>query len=282
MVNTEYVRLNTLSESLDFLAANSRKTIILAGGTDIMVDLRANDLHPKYLLDVSRLDELKGIELNDQGLCIGAGVTMSEIYHSEILGGFAPALQKSAYNFASKQIRNVATIGGNAARCSPCGDTIPPLIIHEARAIAASKKGLREVPIENIASGPYACSLCSDEIITRFILRPVEADFADFQKIGRRKELAVARISMAVMASRDQDGKIEFLRFSLGACTPTPTRIEAVEEFLTGKTLTRELIWEAGHILTEKMVEITGIRGSSAYKKPAMQGLFMRMLDPMA
>lgn len=281
MISTEYVRARTLNEALDFLAENSRKTKILAGGTDLMADLRAGNLKSEYILDISRLNELKGIEVSDQGLCVGAGVTMSEIYDSEILGRFAPALQKSAFNFASRQIRNVATIGGNVAHCSPCGDTIPPLVIHEARAILVSKKGLREVPVEDIASGPYLCSLASDEIITRFILRPTETDFADFQKIGRRKELAIARISMAAMSRKDPDGKIAFMRFSLGSCTPIPKRMKDVEDFLTDKIPTKTLIWEAGRILAEKMTEITGTRASAVYKKPAVRGLFMRMLHPI-
>lgn len=281
MGNIAYVRPQTLNEALEFLAVNGKETEVVAGGTDAMVDLRTGDIQPRFLLDISRLDELKGIEVNKQGLCVGAGVTLSEIYVSKTLERLAPALRKSAFNFASKQIRNVATIGGNVAHCSPCADTIPPLVIHEARAILASKKGLREVPIERIASRAYACSLPADEIITQFILKPAEVDFADYQKIGRRKELATARISMAAMARKDQDGKVAFLRFSLGACTPTPHRMADVEDFLTGRVPTEMLIWEAGRILTERMFEITGRRASAVYKEPAIQGLFMRMLYPM-
>lgn len=281
MIDVAYVRPKTLDEALEFLAENGGKTEILAGGTDVMVDLRAGDLHPKYLLDVSRLHELKGIEVNDEGLSVGAGVTLSEIYASRTLERFAPALKKSAFKFASKQIRNVATIGGNVAHCSPCGDTIPPLVIHEARAVLVSRNSRREVPIEDIASGPYVCSLPSDEIITRFILKPAEVDFADFQKIGRRKALAIARMSMAAMACKDPDGKVAFMRFSLGSCTPTPQRMKVVEDFLTGEVPTEARIWEAGRILAEKMIEITGRRASAVYKEPAIRGLFMRMLYPM-
>jgi CO/xanthine dehydrogenase FAD-binding subunit len=281
MGNIAYVRPQTLNEAVQFLATNGKETEVVAGGTDVMVDLRTGAIQPRYLLDISRLDELKGIEVNEQGLFVGAGVTMSEIYVSKTLQRLAPALQKSAYNFGSKQIRNVATIGGNVAHCSPCADTIPPLVIHEARAILASKKGRREVPIERIASGAYTCSLPKDEIITRFILKPAEVDFADYQKIGRRKELTIARISMAVMARKDTDGKVAFMRFSLGACTPTPHRMTVVEDFLTSKVPTEALIWEAGRMLTERMFSITGRRASALYKEPAIQGLFLRMLYPM-
>ena len=281
MLNTGYVRPRSLAEALAFLAENDGKTKIVAGGTDVMVDLRAGTLKTEFLLDVSRLEALRGIALTGDGLEVGAAVTLSEIYSSKILETHAPALKKSAVNFASKQIRNVATIGGNVAHCSPCGDTLPALVIHEATAVLAGSAGEREVAIEEIASGPYMCSLPKDEIITRFILKPAKVDFADFQKIGRRKELAVARMSMAYMANKDAEGKISFLRFSLGSCTPTPQRMPDVEAMLVGQVPDQTLLWEAGRVLAENMIAITGRRASAIYKEPAIQGLFMRMLYPM-
>lgn len=281
MMNTGYVRPRTLAEALAFLEENGGKTKIIAGGTDVMVDLRAGALKPEYLLDVSRLEALRGIALTGDGLEVGAAVTLSEIYSSEILEKHAPALKKSAVNFASKQIRNMATIGGNVAHCSPCGDTLPALVIHEARAVLAGASGEREVAIEEIASGPYMCALPKDELINRFILKPATVEFADFQKIGRRKELAVSRMSMAYMANKDAGGRISFLRFSLGACTPTPQRMPQVEAMLVGQLPDAALIWEAGRVLAESVIDITGRRASAIYKEPAIQGLFMRMLYPM-
>lgn len=281
MMNTGYVRPRTLAEALAFLAENGGKTKIVAGGTDVMVDLRAGALRTEILLDVSRLEALRGIELTGDGLVVGAAVTLSEIYNSTILETHAPALKKSATHFASRQIRNVATIGGNVAHCSPCGDTLPALVIHEARAVLAGMHGEREVAIEEIASGPYMCALPKDEIITRFILKPARVAFADFQKIGRRKELAVARMSMAYMANKDAGGKVSFLRFSLGACTPTPQRMPQVETMLVGQVPDAALLWETGRVLAENMIAITGRRTSAVYKEPAIQGLFMRMLYPM-
>jgi CO/xanthine dehydrogenase FAD-binding subunit len=231
---------------------------------------------------VSRLPELKGIAVTPDELSIGAGVTLAEIESSDVLQQYAPALRRCSRTFASRQIRNVATIGGNVAHCSPCGDTVPPLVIHEARAMLASKGGRREVPVEDIASGPYSCALPSDEIIVRFILRPAsDVTFADFQKIGRRRALAIARINAAAMARQEPDGKIAFLRFALGSCTPTPRRLPEVEDHLVGRRPTLKLIWEAGKILAERTIAITGRRPSAAYKETAIQGLFVRMLTPL-
>ena len=282
MFDIQYIRPQSLDEAIDFLDQHGHQTEILAGGTDVLVDLKSDELHKKYLLDISRLETLQKIEIDDDQLTVGAGVTLTEIYDSEILACHAPAMQKCAFSFASKQIRNVATIGGNVAHCSPCGDTVPPLVIHEAKAVLVSKNGEREVPVEQIASGPYACALPSSEIISHFVLKPAtEIDFADFQKIGRRKELSIARISMAAMARQDEAGRLSFVRFCLGSCTPTPQRFQIVEDYLLGKAPTESLLRDAGRELTDRMFEITGRRGSAIYKEPAIQGLFVRMLYPL-
>lgn len=283
MFNVDYIRPPDLDGALEFLNTNGAETKILAGGTDIMVDMRSGALKTRFLLDVSRLDDLKKIELNDGQLSIGAAVTITELLESETIVASAPALQKAADKFASKQIRNVATIGGNVAHCSPCGDTIPPLLIHEAQAVVMNPAGQRNVTIEEMASGPYHCSLHPNELITHFVLEPKsqEVDFADFQKIGRRQELAIARMSMAAMASKEYDNSISFLRFALGSCTPTPHRFYEIEDFLMGKVPTENVLWEAGKILAEKMLDITGRRPSAVYKEPAIQGLFMRMMSPL-
>jgi len=276
-----YVRPDTLDAALDFLKGHTGETAVVAGGTDLMVDLRSGTLKTRCLLDVSRLSELKGIALTGDELRVGAGVTVSEIYASQTLARFAPALRRSAFTFASKQIRNVATIGGNVAHCSPCGDTVPPLIIHEAKVALRSSKGERIIPVDELPTGPYVGSIGSDEIITHFLLKPRESMFADFQKIGRRRELAIARISIAVMAEKDAAGKIAFIRLALGSSTPTPRRMAAVEGFLLGKRPSAALFWEAGRVLASKMIEITGRRPSTVYKENAVQGLLVRLLYPM-
>ena len=279
--NITYIRPENLTAAIEHIAERGHETTLIAGGTDVMVDIRSGELDTRCLLDVSRLEELKGIRMEGDELVVGAGTTLTELYESELLAQYAPALKKAARNFASKQIRNVATIGGNVAHCSPCGDTVPPLVIHEAEAVLVGKGGARRVPIEEMAAGPYKCAIAKEEIIKSFVLKPMSADFADFQKIGRRRELAISRMSLAAMINKDEEGKVSFMRLSLGACTPTPHRMTAVEAFMTGKRPTDELIRDAGKLLAEKMIEITGRRSSTIYKEPAVQGLFIRLLTPV-
>jgi CO/xanthine dehydrogenase FAD-binding subunit len=281
MANMALVRPDSLKTAVEFLDQQGSETKILAGGTDVMAAIRAGEVNSKFLMDINKLDELKGIELTKEGIVVGAGVTLSEINKSDLLKRYAPALQKASINFASHQIRNLATIGGNVGNCSPCGDTIPPLVIHESQVVLASSKGQRCIPIEETAAGPYQCSRRPDEIIVKFVLKPSQVAFSDFQKIGRRKELAVARMSMAVMMGKDATEKVSQMFLSLGACTPTPQRITAVEDFFIGKIPTMKVVWDGGKLLAEKMIEVTGKRPSIIYKEPAVQGLFLRMLYPM-
>jgi CO/xanthine dehydrogenase FAD-binding subunit len=121
------------------------------------------------------------------------------------------------------------------------------------------------------------------ELITHFILKPKpeEVDFAVFQKIGRRKELAIARMSMAAMIAQEEDKSISFMRFALGSCTPTPHRFREIEEMFLGKVPVESQLWEAGRLLAVHMIEITGRRLSAVYKEPAIQGLFVRLMLPL-
>ena len=139
------------------------------------------------------------------------------------------------------------------------------------------------VGIEEMAAGFYHCSLRFNELITCFVLKskPDAVDFVDFQKIGRRKELAIARMSMAAMIARQSDQTISFVRLALGSCTPTPHRFRTIENFLFGKIPDENLLWEAGRMLSEQMLEITGRRPSATYKEPAIQGLFVRLMYPL-
>jgi xanthine dehydrogenase FAD-binding subunit len=283
MFDVDYIRPQDLGEALDFINDYAPDATILAGGTDVMIDMRSGVLKSRYLLDVSRLPELRDIKFDNGELTIGAGVTITEIGQSETIGRYAPALQKAADRFAGRQVRNIATIGGNVAHCSPCGDTIPPLLIHDAVAVVVSPAGQRNVPIEEMAGGPYHCTLRPNELITHFILKPKpdDVEFADFQKIGRRKELAISRMSMAVMVAQESDKSISFIRFALGSCTPTPHRFREIEDLLLEKVPDEILLWEAGRVLAERMIEITGRRSSAVYKEPAIQGLFVRMMYPL-
>lgn len=281
MTEPTYARPRTLDEALLFLKGHGLDTRPLAGGTDVMVDLRSGKLKTPYLLDISRLPELQGISMSEEGLSIGAGVTISEIHSSPLVAEHAPSLIKSCAFFGSLQIRNVATIGGNVGNASPSADTAPSLLVHGAKAVLAGPEGERTVPVENLFEGPYRSGVRDEELILRFIMTPAKGMFSDFQKIGRRKALAISRMSMAVLADRAKDGTFRFVRLALGSATPTPMRMKGVESFLSGKRPEGRVLLEGARLMAEEMVLITGIRESTVYKEKAVQGLFLRITGPL-
>lgn len=282
MTHPAYARPETLDEALLFLKNYGADMCPLAGGTDVMVDLRSGKLETPFLLDISRLADLQGIALSEEGLSIGAGVTISEIYASPLVAEHAPSLIRSCALFGSPQIRNVATMGGNVGNASPSADTVPPLLVHGAKAILASESGKRTVAVEDLFVGPYRSGIRPRELLLRFILEPAGAGFSDFQKIGRRKSLAISRMSMAVLADREKDGTFGFIRLALGSGTPTPMRMGAVETFLAGKRPDPQTLEAGGRLMAEEMIRVTGIRPSTVYKEKAVQGLFLRIMGPLA
>ena len=279
--DVEYLRPLSLEEAVDFLSDHGPETKPLAGGTDLLIDMRSGKLKARYIMDVARIPELSGITVTEEGLSIGAGATITEIALSETVKRLAPVLRKACLTFGSPQIRNTATIGGNIANASPSADTIPPLIVHETVAVVAGPAGRRRIPVEESTAGPYKSNIGPDELLVRFILKPAEGKWCEFLKIGRRKALAIARVSMAVVAEKDVRGAISFIRFCLGSSTPVPCRIMEVENFLAGKIPDEAVLSEGGRLAAGKMIEISGRRPTTVYKEQAVKGLFRRLLYPM-
>jgi CO/xanthine dehydrogenase FAD-binding subunit len=172
-------------------------------------------------------------------------------------------------------------MGGNVGNASPSADTAPSLIAHGAKAVLAGKNGERTVAVEDLFVGPYRSGIRSDELLLRFVLEPAEGRFSDFQKIGRRKALAISRMSMAVLADREKGGTFGFIRVALGSGTPTPMRMREVESFLLGKRPDLQTLEAGAGLMAEEMIRITGRRPSTEYKEKAVQGLFMRILSPL-
>lgn len=281
MTGVGYARPKTVAECVDLVRTNGTGARFVCGGTDVMVDLRSGELQPEVLIDVSRLSELQGIYLDQGTLHIGAGVRMAQILESEVIQTQVPVLAQAARRFAGPQIRNVASIGGNVGHCSPCADTLPPLLVHEALVDLVGPSGRRKAGIREVAAGPYRLALDPRELIVGFELVPRPGSLAGFAKIGRRKELAIARINMAGLADQDLDGRLHNVRLALGSCTPVPGRFHDIEALLEGSEPTREFLWEAGGQLAASMIEITGRRPSFVYKEKAVQGLLYRMFSRM-
>ncbi|MDL2226095.1 FAD binding domain-containing protein [Deltaproteobacteria bacterium OttesenSCG-928-M10] len=277
----KYHRPKTVAEAVETLGRSPETTGIMAGGTDLMIDLRDGKFKGDCLVDVTAIEGFGHLREEDGHISIGAGVKIEELRQSELVKTRLPALARAADKFAGLQVRNQATIGGNVGHAAPCGDTHPPLILYGGKAEVVSIKGSETVPVENLFAGPNRSALPPGHLITRFILKPETVHFADFQKIGRRKDLAISRVSLAIMLDLDAGGLISGCRVVLGACMPTTHRMPETEAFMNGQKPDRLLFKEAAAKMAAEMIAITGRRPSLAYKEPAIQGLFRRMLLPL-
>ena len=211
----EYILPRSLKEALDFLGDHGSQTSIIAGGTDLMIAARNGDVASRYVVDVSRLEEMRTIAVTEGTLSIGAAVTYTEIVNSPQIAQWAPILAQAAGCVGSVQIRNVGTLGGNVANASPAADSVPPLLVHRARAQIRSASSERSEPLEEVIIGPYRTTLKPGEVITRFILEPLGDEYHwNFQRIARRRALSVARMNAAVIGRLDSSGVVEDLRLS--------------------------------------------------------------------
>ncbi len=275
-----YIRPTSLSEALEFLGEHGPQTAVLAGGTDLMIAVRRGDVAARFMMDVSRLEELRGIEKHNGSLSVGAAVTYTEIINSPLVLEYAPVLASAARAVGSVQIRNVGTLGGNVANGSPAADSVPPLVVHEALVDIRSATSQRTPRLEEVFTAPYLTNLTGAELITRFILKPLDAGYrSGFQRIARRRALSVARISAAALARMDSSGALTDLRLCVGSILPKPRRMTEAEDLLKGSLPEPDLLRKASEAVSREMIRVSGLRPSTEYKQLAVEGIVTKVIS---
>ena len=276
-----YVRPESLAEALDVL--KNEEVTILAGGTDLMVQAEAGRVSfNKTLLNISRLAELKGVEEQDGSLRIGALVTVAAAMENDLVQRHLPALVEACDQFASGQVRNAATIGGNISNASPAGDTIIPLMVYGAEVMLQSAEGSRSVPIAEYFTGPGEIVRASNELLVGFTVpRPPEGHVARFFKFGTRPALDISAISIGLYGVSNGSG-LDNVRVALGAVAPTPIRLPGVEEVLSGNALDAETIERAAALAAESINPIDDVRATAWYRKEMVHNMLKRILADAA
>lgn len=222
---------STLKEALRIL--NEKKSSKpIAGGTDLLIDLRNGAYDVEHLVDLGRVEELKYIKETDGTIRIGAMTTHSQLTSSPLIREKAFVLSEAASMIGSVQTRNAATVGGNLCNASPGADTATPLLVLDAKITVASLEGLRSMPLNELFTGPKRTILGPGELLSeiRFPVPPPGSGGA-FLKLGRRKGCTLSLINAAAYIEIEGD-IIQEARVAFGACAPTPIRISEVEETL--------------------------------------------------
>lgn len=276
----ELVTARDATHAIALLADLGPSARVLAGGTDLLVDLRLAPDVPKVVVDISRAEDLKRIELTDQGLSIGALVTHTQIMRSALIREHAPALIDAARTIGAVQTRNLGTIGGNLVTGVPSMDGGPALYALEALATVLGAAGRRQLPLAQFLVGPRKTVLKAGELLIEIVV-PVSSlgKPADFQKFGLRKGQALALVNVAAASRVDWD-RNTFIepRIALGAVAPTVMRAVQAEAFLEGRTITPEAMAEAGRIAATEARPIDDFRASARYRRNLIAVLTGRAL----
>lgn len=280
MQSFTYLVPQTLPEALALLAEHAGRIKPVAGGTDLMVELRAGDeklAAMDYALDLTNLPELRAISRTGDRVAIGAMATHDDVAHSPVVLSAAAMLAEASASVGAQQIRNAATIGGNVCNAAVAADTLSPLAALGARVTLVSVSGARELPLDEFILAPGKTALRPDELLASISFSALDGWQTAFVKLGRRKALAISRMNAAA-ALRFADGRLSGARVAPGCVFPTPRRVPAAEEMLLGQVPSVELFTRCGEAVSEAMVAVTGVRWSTEYKVPALTAIVRRAL----
>lgn len=270
----------TIEEASNLLS-NYADSKIIAGGTDIIPGFHIDS--PRFrnlrcLIDINGIHELKTISIKDENIYIGAGLTFSEIISSPDLNKKMPVLIQASKSIGSLQIRNRATLGGNFINNAPCADSVPALLVYDAKLKIQSGKLERIISLEEFLIKPYLTNLGREEIVTQVIIpHPVNGMKGEFNKLGRRKSVAISRISLAVLMLVENN-IISGLKIACGAVTPTGIRLYEVERKFVGRKSEDNVLRELAIASGKKILDASGLRWSSEYKIPVVQQMLYQTL----
>jgi carbon-monoxide dehydrogenase medium subunit len=269
----------TAAEAVALLAEHGASARILAGGTDLLADLKSASEVPGVLIDISRIAELRGIALTAEGLRIGALVTHGEIMESPIIRKSFPALAEAAHSIGAVQTRNLGTLGGNLVTCVPSIDSGPTLLALDARVTVMGRAGRRAMPLAQLFVAPRKTSLAPDELLVEIVIAKENLGKpAAFEKFGLRKGQALALVNAAASFWIDR-GRFVSPRIALGAVAPTVIRAPEAEAYLALRAVSADAMEEAGRIAASEAKPISDFRASAGYRRHLVAVLVKRALE---
>ncbi len=263
------------------LAEHGAAAKILAGGTDLLVELKSASHGPQVIIDISRAEDLKVIAVTDGGLSIGALVTHTEIMRSPLIREMFPALVDAAHTIGAVQTRNLGTLGGNLVTGVPSMDSGPTLIALDALVTVAGAAGRRQLPLAEFFVGPRKTILKPGELLVEIIIpRKNLGKPAHFLKSGLRKGQALALVNAAASLWVDWDKHLFVApRIALGAVAPIVIRAPRAEAYLEGRAISVEAMAEAGRLAVGDAKPISDFRASAEYRRDLIAVLTRRALE---
>jgi carbon-monoxide dehydrogenase medium subunit len=279
----DYHEPATLAETFALLDGDAGETAILAGGTDLLLQMRRRLRHYKSVINIKRVPGLDTLSFDSaNGLTCGALVTMRALETDATVRATYPALAEAAEVVAGVQLRNLATIGGNIGNASPSADTVPPLVALAATVTVEGPGGTRTLAIENCFAGPGRTVFAHNEVIRSLqVPAPPAQSGSAYERFTPRSAMDIAVVSVAAFVALDASGRCADCRIALGAVSPVPLRATAAEDAMRGQSITPQLIEQAGALAGVAAEPITDIRGSAEYRR-ALVGVLTRRVVALA
>jgi xanthine dehydrogenase small subunit len=268
----------TLNEAYAVLAERGGAVKIIAGGTDLMVLMNAHMLEASDLLDIWRVDELRGITDEESAIRIGALTTYTQLIRSALVREHIPALVAASRTIGAVQIQNRGTIGGNVVNASPAGDSLPVLAAYDAKIEVGSARGVRHIEYSEFYTGYRRTTLEPDELVIAVRipkLKDGEQDF--FWKVGTRRAQAISKTVMAARA-KVTGRTIESIAIGVGSVAPTVIRAHQTEKLLEGATLTPDIIEQAKQTIAREIAPITDLRSNDHYRRTVTGNVLRKFL----
>jgi xanthine dehydrogenase small subunit len=267
---------HSLAEAYELMASDAWRPI--AGGTDLMVQITGElGEPPARLLDLWRLDELRGIQVEGDALVIGALATYTQIRRSQLVLERLPALAEAAATIGAAQIQNRGTIGGNVVNASPAGDTLPVLLAADADMLLGSARGRRSIPATGFWTGYRVTARAVDELLLGIRI-PLPAERrVRFRKVGTRRAQAISKVVMA-LSYREDGGVWRDVRVALGSVAPTPIRAAETERVLEGAAPRETVADHAAATLARELRPIDDVRSTADYRRAVSARVLHRLL----
>ncbi|MBW2093854.1 MAG: xanthine dehydrogenase family protein subunit M [Deltaproteobacteria bacterium] len=276
----DYYEPSSLKEACEVMTELGSRARLLAGGTDLIVNMKKKIISPEHVVALGRLEALKKTDATNGTVKIGALMTAAEIAESAALGQQFSALRQAASSLGSPLIRNLATIAGNLVSARPAADLPPSLMAYGARLIIKKKDGERKILLEDFIKGPGDTELAPEEILAEIeIDRAPGYSGASYIKLGTRKALEISLVNVASFITLEApDGVITSARIVMGAVGPTPLRAPSAEKILVGEKPSVRLFERAGRAAAEESRPIDDFRGSAQYRRDMVDVLTRRAL----
>jgi carbon-monoxide dehydrogenase medium subunit len=271
----EYLEPKTVKEAVSLLKQYGKRAKVIAGGTDLVVQMKDGQISPSYVISLSRIPELDGIEQDTNGVRIGALTRIGTLEKSSVLKSRYPAAAQAASQMASPGIRNMATVGGNLCSASPGSDMAPALIVLDASVRIEGLAGPRELPLSEFFAGPWSTVLGAGEIMVSIYAPEPHSGMgsAYLKYAARENDTAIIGAGAAMTI---EDGICRSVRLALSAGAPTPIRARCAETFLEGKQIGESEMVQAGNLAAaEAKPRLDSVRVSPEYRR-SMVSVFVR------